>query len=387
MDESFDRMIRSEADLHKTWDYIWDNPRKIGLVGTDGGVPLHLDARVSECTKECPARRRTRPARRGCYTTGIEPSKFFACLLASWSDWFGQNRSLSPGPCACARTGQGRHRARAGNFTHAADRRTIQGAVQFRQAPDARRRSAFSTFPPENGTMNGIKSVRAARASSSARARRFSRRSSRSVSSSWTRSTSTLTSRRRRRVTMPATWPSCAARWKTPWSSLARPRRRWKVITTAKQGKYTLLELPERVDNQKMPHVRVVDMRQAAHRKKGRRFFRRNSRRPSPSGSESGEQTILFLNRRGYSTALQCPKCGFVAQLPELQSCAHLPSAGTKTPCHICGHTENGSVGLPEPRNAKTRPFVSPAPARKKSRKRWRNCFPMRASGAWTPTR
>ena len=33
MDESFDRMIRSEADLHKTWDYIWNNPRRIGLVG------------------------------------------------------------------------------------------------------------------------------------------------------------------------------------------------------------------------------------------------------------------------------------------------------------------------------------------------------------------
>ncbi len=33
MDESFDRMIRSEADLHKTWNYIWNNPRKVGLVG------------------------------------------------------------------------------------------------------------------------------------------------------------------------------------------------------------------------------------------------------------------------------------------------------------------------------------------------------------------
>src|SRR6185312_5743002 len=30
---SFDRMIRSEADLHKTWDYIWNNPRRLELVG------------------------------------------------------------------------------------------------------------------------------------------------------------------------------------------------------------------------------------------------------------------------------------------------------------------------------------------------------------------
>ncbi|HEX4349934.1 MAG TPA: transposase, partial [Verrucomicrobiae bacterium] len=40
MDESFDRMIRSEADLHKTWDYIWNNPRKIGLVEPTEDYPF-----------------------------------------------------------------------------------------------------------------------------------------------------------------------------------------------------------------------------------------------------------------------------------------------------------------------------------------------------------
>jgi len=60
-----------------------------------------------------------------------------------------------------------------------------------------------------------------------------------------------------------------------------------------KRGKFSLLELPERVDNQKMPHVRVVDMRQAAHKEKARRFFRRNSRKRSTSD-------LIAASRRSY---------------------------------------------------------------------------------------
>jgi len=64
-----------------------------------------------------------------------------------------------------------------------------------------------------------------------------------------------------------------------------------------KKGKYTLLELPERVDDQKMPHVRVVDMRQAASRQRGRKvsqFFRRNSRKPSPNGLSAESRRFCF---------------------------------------------------------------------------------------------
>ncbi len=83
-----------------------------------------------------------------------------------------------------------------------------------------------------------------------------------------------------------------------------------------KKGKYTLLELPERVDNQKMPHVRVVDMRQAAYKEKGPPIFSPQLKEAIHRRLERREQMILFLNRRGYSTSLQCPKCGYVAQCP-----------------------------------------------------------------------
>src|ERR1035437_4372479 len=83
-----------------------------------------------------------------------------------------------------------------------------------------------------------------------------------------------------------------------------------------KRGKFTLLELPERVDDQKLPYVRVVDMRQAMRDGKGPPLFSPQLKEAITQRLERGEQTILFLNRRGYSTSLLCPKCGYVAQCP-----------------------------------------------------------------------
>jgi primosomal protein N' (replication factor Y) len=104
-----------------------------------------------------------------------------------------------------------------------------------------------------------------------------------------------------------------------------------------KTGKYTLLELPERVDDRKMPHVRVVDMRQAARGEKGIPIFSPQLKEAITQRLEKHEQTILFLNRRGYSTALQCPKCGFVAQCPNCSLALTYHRPEQKLRCHICG--------------------------------------------------
>jgi primosomal protein N' len=107
-----------------------------------------------------------------------------------------------------------------------------------------------------------------------------------------------------------------------------------------KRGKFTLLELPERVDNQKMPHVRVVDMRQAARGEKGIPIFSPQLKEAIHQRLERKEQTILFLNRRGYSTSLQCPKCGFVANCPNCSLALTYHRIEQKLSCHICGHNE-----------------------------------------------
>ena len=106
-----------------------------------------------------------------------------------------------------------------------------------------------------------------------------------------------------------------------------------------RRGKYTLLELPERADNARMPHVRVVDMRQSVRKGGGIPIFSPQLKEAIAQRLERGEQTILFLNRRGYSSALECPQCGFVAQCPNCSVSLTYHRRESKLACHICGHT------------------------------------------------
>ena len=117
-----------------------------------------------------------------------------------------------------------------------------------------------------------------------------------------------------------------------------------------KKGKYTLLNLPERVDNQKLPYVRVVDMRQTARGGKGIPIFSPQLKEAIAQRIERGEQTILFLNRRGYSSSLQCPLCGFVAQCPNCSLSLTFHRQEQKLRCHICGHSEPVPKICPDPK-------------------------------------
>ncbi|MGN6643745.1 MAG: replication restart helicase PriA, partial [Verrucomicrobiota bacterium] len=105
-----------------------------------------------------------------------------------------------------------------------------------------------------------------------------------------------------------------------------------------RKGKYTLIELPERVDDQKMPYVRVVDMRQAGRKDQGTPIFSPQLKEGITQRLERGEQTILFLNRRGYSSSLQCPLCGFVAECPNCSISLTYHRQVQRLRCHICNH-------------------------------------------------
>jgi primosomal protein N' (replication factor Y) len=105
-----------------------------------------------------------------------------------------------------------------------------------------------------------------------------------------------------------------------------------------RKGKYTLLELPERVDDQKMPYVRVVDMRQSFRKGESVPIFSPQLREAITQRLERKEQVILFLNRRGYSTSLQCPLCGYVAECPNCSVALTYHRPEQKLRCHICGH-------------------------------------------------
>ena len=107
-----------------------------------------------------------------------------------------------------------------------------------------------------------------------------------------------------------------------------------------KRGKYTLLDMPSRVDDQRMPVVRVVDMRKENRKSKGAQIFSEQLKEAIRQRLEKKEQVILFLNRRGWSTSLQCPQCGYVAECPNCSVSLTYHRAAARLLCHICAHTE-----------------------------------------------
>ena len=112
--------------------------------------------------------------------------------------------------------------------------------------------------------------------------------------------------------------------------------------------KYGLLSLTERVDNIQMPIVRVIDMRSAARKEKGAGIFSPQLREAILQRLEKNEQVMLFLNRRGWSSSLQCPECGFVAECPNCSVSLTYHRAAQQLMCHICGHVEPAPKKCPQ---------------------------------------
>ena len=127
---------------------------------------------------------------------------------------------------------------------------------------------------------------------------------------------SRLTSRKKRHVIMRATWPSCADKWKILWCCLAPQRRRWKVFIIRKKENIALLELPERVDDQKMPRVRVVDMRQGATKEKGNFIF-------SPQLKEAIHQRIENAGTDDF--IFKQARLGDVVAMSAMRLCCRVP--------------------------------------------------------------
>jgi primosomal protein N' (replication factor Y) (superfamily II helicase) len=108
----------------------------------------------------------------------------------------------------------------------------------------------------------------------------------------------------------------------------------------ADQGKYTLLTLPERIARRPMPEVEVVDMRLEFLETKKQATFSRKLLSEMRQRLEHGEQCMLLLNRRGFSSFLVCRACG------ERMLCENCSVALThhrrdrRMLCHTCGFAE-----------------------------------------------
>ncbi len=116
----------------------------------------------------------------------------------------------------------------------------------------------------------------------------------------------------------------------------------------AQAGKYRLVRLANRVDDKKMPVVRIVDLRQAARRSPEGGILSRQLKDAIEGRIAKGEQTILFLNRRGFSTSLLCEACGHVCQCPDCSVSLTFHRAAGRLVCHICGHSSRAPKVCPK---------------------------------------
>ncbi|MBF2752660.1 MULTISPECIES: primosomal protein N' [Staphylococcus] len=107
----------------------------------------------------------------------------------------------------------------------------------------------------------------------------------------------------------------------------------------AEKGVYELLSLPNRVNQQALPEVEIVDMREELN-SGNRSMFSNQLRDAIQQRLDNQEQIVLFLNRRGYASFMLCRDCGHVPQCPNCDISLTYHKSTDQLKCHYCGHQE-----------------------------------------------
>ena len=115
-------------------------------------------------------------------------------------------------------------------------------------------------------------------------------------------------------------------------------------LSNARDGKYTLLEMPERVPvagkPARLPHIRIVDLRNEPELRGSNHALSKHLVDGISQRASKGEQTILLLNRRGFAPVMECVDCGWVPECPDcsVSLVYHRPLNHLR--CHYCGITQ-----------------------------------------------
>jgi primosomal protein N' (replication factor Y) len=115
----------------------------------------------------------------------------------------------------------------------------------------------------------------------------------------------------------------------------------------ARAGRYGLLRLTDRVDGRGLPHIQVVDMKIEVMRQRGAATLSRKLVDAMYARFERREQTILFINRRGYSSSLQCTKCGHTEECRHCSISMTYHRTDETLRCHLCGDSRPAPVRCP----------------------------------------
>lgn len=114
----------------------------------------------------------------------------------------------------------------------------------------------------------------------------------------------------------------------------------------AETGRYRRAVLRRRYNEQEMPKVLISDLREEL-RAGNAGLIGQDLKRELSANLERGEQSILFLNRRGSSRMLLCMECGHVPECPRCSVPMTYHSANGRLMCHYCGHSERDMEECP----------------------------------------
>ncbi|TQS75613.1 primosomal protein N' [Ornithinibacillus gellani] len=115
----------------------------------------------------------------------------------------------------------------------------------------------------------------------------------------------------------------------------------------ANKGVYKLATLDQRTNQQAMPDVEIVDMRKELH-EGNRSMFSRALMDKMEQTIARGEQVVLLLNRRGYSTFVMCRDCGHVKECPHCDIALTYHKNSNLLKCHYCAYEEPMPLNCPE---------------------------------------
>ena len=115
----------------------------------------------------------------------------------------------------------------------------------------------------------------------------------------------------------------------------------------AREGELKLFEMTKRYNESRLPEVKIVDMRGELFDAKNMSPISRHLQSEIRKNLDCGQKTILFLNRRGYSTFVSCRQCGEVLNCPDCSIALTYHKRRDLLTCHYCGYTQKNVTECP----------------------------------------
>lgn len=119
-----------------------------------------------------------------------------------------------------------------------------------------------------------------------------------------------------------------------------------ETLVNVKNGKYRRLHLPNRHGSAQLPEINAIDMRRAPPPRG--RFLSHTLIEALKQNLEAGEQSLLFLNRRGYAPLTLCRACGYRVQCPNCTAWLVEHRQAGRLQCHHCGYTARMPSNCPQ---------------------------------------